>query len=213
MSGPPVILALDTTSEFGSVAVRRSGETIAETHLRSPEGFGHVIFAAIEDVLAQANTQLEEIDCFAAANGPGSFTGVRVGMSAVKGLAEALSKPVAAISNLRALSLFGSGPLRATVLDARRGEVYGAVYDAHARIVVPEIVSPWAAWIAGLPREVEFVGFEDGPCHWAGTPFSSAPRQLAAAVAHCAEMDGPAGWHDPAGLDANYVRRSDAEQF
>ena len=71
--------------------------------------------------------RLEEIDCFAAASGPGSFTGVRVGLAAVKGLAEALGKPAVGISNLRALSLFGKAALRAVVLDARRGEVYGAV--------------------------------------------------------------------------------------
>jgi tRNA threonylcarbamoyladenosine biosynthesis protein TsaB len=193
------ILALDTTSEFGSVAVRRAGETIAEIHLHSPEGFGHVIFSAIEDVLAQANTRLDDIDCFAAASGPGSFTGVRVGLSAIKGLAEALGKPAVAISNLRALSLFGHAALRAVVLDARRGEVYGAVYDAQTRIVLPETVSTRAAWLATIPLDSEVVSFEDGP------------RHLASAVARCAEIDGPAGWRDPVELDANYVRRSDAE--
>jgi tRNA threonylcarbamoyladenosine biosynthesis protein TsaB len=193
------ILALDTTSEFGSVALRRSGETVAEIHLHSPEGFGHVIFAAIEDALAQANVRLEEIDCFAAASGPGSFTGVRVGLAAVKGLAEALGKPAAGVSNLRALSLFGHAALRAVVLDARRGDVYGAVYDAQTHIVVPETVSTRAAWLATIPPDSEVVSFEDGP------------RYLASAVAYCAEIDGPAGWHDPVELDANYVRRSDAE--
>ena len=183
------------------MAVRRAGETVAEIHLHSPEGFGHVIFNAIEDALAVANTRLEEIDCFAAASGPGSFTGVRVGLSAVKGLAEALGKPAAAISNLRALSLFGHASLRAVVLDARRGEVYGAVYDAQTHMVVPETVSTRAVWLATLAPGSEVVSFEDGPCH------------LASAVARCAEIDGPASWHDPAELDANYVRRSDAELF
>jgi tRNA threonylcarbamoyladenosine biosynthesis protein TsaB len=193
------ILALDTTSEFGSVAVRRAGETVAEIYLHSPEGFGHVIFGAIQEALVRANISLADIDCFAAASGPGSFTGVRVGLAAVKGLAEALGKPAAGISNLRALSLFGHAALRAVVLDARRGDVYGAVYDARARLVVPEGVSPREVWLATVPPSGEFVSFEDGP------------RPLAAAVAHCAEMDGPAGWHDPVELEANYVRRSDAE--
>jgi len=160
------------------VAVRRAGETVAEIHLHSPEGFGHVIFNAIEDALAVANTRLEEIDCFAAASGPGSFTGVRVGLSAVKGLAEALGKPAAAISNLRALSLFGHASLRAVVLDARRGEVYGAVYDAQTHMVVPETVSTRAVWLATLAPGSEVVSFEDGPCHLASA-VARAPKSMA----------------------------------
>jgi tRNA threonylcarbamoyladenosine biosynthesis protein TsaB len=207
------ILAVDTTSEFASLALQRSDETLAEMQLHSPDGFAHLIFQAIRDILAQANLRLEQIDCFAAASGPGSFTGVRVGLAAVKGLAEALGKPAVGISNLRALSLFGTAALRAVVLDARRGEVYGAVYDAATRLVGAEIVSPWAAWLATVPPGAELIGFAGGPCNTAGITFTEAPRFLAAAVARCAERDGPANWQDPVALDANYVRRSDAELF
>ncbi|HEY3936379.1 MAG TPA: tRNA (adenosine(37)-N6)-threonylcarbamoyltransferase complex dimerization subunit type 1 TsaB [Bryobacteraceae bacterium] len=196
------ILALDTTSELGSLAVRKDGATISEVTLRAPEGFAHLIFPAIEELLRETGTNLKEIDCFAAANGPGSFTGIRVGLSAIKGLAEALSKPAIGISNLRALSWFGSLPLRAPLIDARRGEVYTAVYDANLRIIVPEVVLPLAAWLEKFEKpEYERVSQE------------GALRPLAAAVAYCAETDGPAGWQDPAALDANYVRRSDAELF
>ena len=213
MSEPPVILALDTTSEFGSVAVRRGHETAAEIPLHSPDGFAHVVFGAIEDALAQAKTRLDEIDCFASASGPGSFTGVRVSLAAIKGLAEAMGKPATGISNLRVLSLFGQKPLRAVALDARRGQVYGAVYDESGRVVVEEAVAVWAAWLETVPGEAEFVGFEDGPCAAAGIAFTRAPWSLASALAEWAERDGPAGWSDPAVLDANYVRRSDAELF
>jgi tRNA threonylcarbamoyladenosine biosynthesis protein TsaB len=213
MSESPVILALDTTTEFGSVAVRRDRQTVAEIQVHSTDGFGHLIFGEIEKVLLQANTRLDEIDCFASASGPGSFTGARVCLAAIKGLAEAMGKPAIAISNLRALSIFGHGPLRAVALDARRGQVYGAVYDSQGRLVVPETVSLWAAWLETVPPHTEFVGFEDGPCALAGIAFTTAPRSLAPALARCAEMDGPAGWRDPAVLDANYVRRSDAELF
>jgi tRNA threonylcarbamoyladenosine biosynthesis protein TsaB len=197
-----IILALDTTSEFGSLAVRRDGETISELALHSPEGFAHLIFPAIDEVLCKSGIGLADIDCFAAANGPGSFTGVRVGLSAIKGLAAALGKPAVGVSNLRALASFGNSPLRATMIDARRGEVYAAVYDSALRIVVPEVVMPLAAWLETFSKaEYERVSQEGGP------------RKLAAAVAYCAEADGPSGWQDPAALDANYVRRSDAELF
>lgn len=208
-----VILGLDTTSEWGSLALRRGHETALETQLHAPEGFGQVIFQAIEKILEQTNTRLDEIDCFAAARGPGSFTGVRVGLAAIKGLAEAMGRRAAGISNLRALSLFGREALRAVVLDARRGEVYGAVYDENARVVVPETVGPWEAWRETIPAEAEFIGLADGPLEKAGVSFTAADRWLAAAVGRCAEMDGDAGWLDPVALDANYVRRSDAELF
>jgi tRNA threonylcarbamoyladenosine biosynthesis protein TsaB len=161
-----------------------------------------LIFPAIEQLLHKTGTNLKEIDCFAAANGPGSFTGIRVGLSTVKGLAEALSKPAIGISNLRALSWFGSLPLRAPLIDARRGEVYAALYDENLRIVAPEVVLPLAAWLEKFEKpEYERISQE------------GAPRPLAAAVAYCAEADAPLGWQDPAALDANYVRRSDAELF
>jgi tRNA threonylcarbamoyladenosine biosynthesis protein TsaB len=213
MDESAVILAVDTTSEFGSVALRRGHATAAEVHMHSTDGFGHVLIQAIEEVLAKANTRLAEIDCFAGASGPGSFTGVRVSLASIKGLAEGLHKPAAAISNLRALSLFGGAALRAVALDARRGQVYGAVYDAGARMVVAETLALWDDWVNTVPAGAEFIGLADGPCEKAGIAFTRVRQGLAAAVAECAEVDGPSGWGDPVGIDANYVRRSDAEMF
>jgi tRNA threonylcarbamoyladenosine biosynthesis protein TsaB len=195
-----VILAVDTTSEFGSLALRRGEKTLVERQIRAPDGFAQTIFQAIEELLAKAQMPLEEIACFASADGPGSFTGVRVALSVVKGLAEAMGKPVAGISNLRALSRFGRMPLRAVMLDARRGDVYGAVYGADGKPVTPEIVGKYEDWWPTVPDGVELITFKDA-------------RPLAAAVAECAAMDGPDGWIDPVGLDANYVRRADAQLF
>lgn len=197
------ILALDTTSELGGVAIRRNGRNIAEVSVSAPDGFAHVLFPAIERALAEAHSRLEDIDCFAAASGPGSFTGVRVGLSAVKGLAAAMRKPAVAVSNLKALATLGTARLRATVLDARRNQAYVAVYDAELLAVVPEAVVDLSEWLRSLPEtDYEFIGVD-------GSTFQ-ATRNLAAAVAQVAES---AEWSDPALLDANYVRRSDAELF
>ncbi|MFL6464982.1 MAG: tRNA (adenosine(37)-N6)-threonylcarbamoyltransferase complex dimerization subunit type 1 TsaB, partial [Bryobacteraceae bacterium] len=124
------ILALDLTSEYGSLAIRRNRRTLLEQSIHSPDGFAHLVFSAIDEILSRAGINLAEIHCFASASGPGAFTGVRVGLSAVKGLAEALGKRAIGVSNLRALASFGSSPLRAVVLDARRGDVFTSVYDA-----------------------------------------------------------------------------------
>jgi hypothetical protein len=74
-------------------------------------------------------------------------------------------------------------------------------------------VANWEEWRKTVPAGAEFVGLENGPLKTAGVAFTAARQWLAAAVAECAEMDGPAGWSDPVGLDANYVRRSDAELY
>lgn len=209
------ILALDTTSEFGGLAIRSNGQTLAEIAIHSPEGFAHLIFPAIQDLLSTSGVRLEEIDCFAAASGPGSFTGVRIGLAAVKGLAEAAGRPAAAISNLQALGSFGNLPLRAVFLDARRSEIYGAVYDSNLQPILPEAVLKLPAWLALLDAgQYEFISplprkVLDGT-RFAEMPFQEPPRNLAAAVAFCA---GQLPWIDPAALDANYVRRSDAELF
>jgi tRNA threonylcarbamoyladenosine biosynthesis protein TsaB len=197
------ILGLDTTSEWGGVAIRADGRTVVEITRHAPDGFAHVVFFIIQEALEKAGIPLTSIDCFAAASGPGSFTGVRVGLSAVKGLAEALGKPAVGVSNLKALALSGTAPLRAVVLDARRNQAYVAVYDAALNMVVPEEVVNLAAWLAGLgPAEYEFIGLKEGEL--------VSPCSLAAAVAEVAERSE---WLDPAALDANYVRRSDAELF
>jgi tRNA threonylcarbamoyladenosine biosynthesis protein TsaB len=217
-----LVLAVDTTHEFGSLALAEGSLLLEELPLESPEGFGHVLHGRIASLLERHGRRAADVDCFAAASGPGSFTGVRVGLACVKGLAEAAGKPVAGIGNLMAMASFGSAPLRAAVLDARRGETYGAVYDAAGRPVVEERVGDFALWLRALPEgEVEFLAWDFTPLRAAfeGTRFANAmmtvvPRPLAAAVARLAVIrlrEGRA--MDPAALDADYVRRSDAELF
>jgi len=216
----PLILAVDTTHEFGSLALLRGDATLEEVLLHSPSGFGHVLYEHLERLFERNQAETGQVDCFAAASGPGSFTGVRIGLACVKGLAESLGRPVAAVSNLQAMAAFGSAPLRAPVLDARRGQVYGAVYDASGTPVLAETVMPFPDWLATLPDAgVEFVATDFAPFRHAlaGTRFehgrvTEVPRALAAAVGRIAARRFAAGdVADPAAIDANYVRRSDAE--
>ncbi len=206
-----LILAVDTTHEFGSLALLRGEELLEEVLLHNPEGFGSILFGRIADLLARHDTRVTEVDCFAAASGPGSFTGVRVGLACIKGLAEATARPAVAVSNLAAMATFGSAPLRAVVLDARRGEVYGAVYNAAGSLLVPETVIPFPAWLATLPKgEIEFIAVDPGVFPFPDAQITIAPRALAAAMARIART---AERLRPEAIDANYVRRSDAELF
>jgi tRNA threonylcarbamoyladenosine biosynthesis protein TsaB len=216
------ILALDTASEFGSLALVSGAEVEAGMALHAPEGFGPILFGQVKALLDRAGCRLDEIACFAAAAGPGSFTGVRVGMAAVKGLAEACGKPALAVSNLEAIAWHGTAPLRAPVLDARRDQVYAALYNARLELAAPEVVTGFAAWLAALPAdEAEFLSTDFSPfqavlakSRFAGSRVTTAPRALAPAVGRIAALRLERGQvADPATLDANYVRRSDAELF
>ncbi|HVX66585.1 MAG TPA: tRNA (adenosine(37)-N6)-threonylcarbamoyltransferase complex dimerization subunit type 1 TsaB [Bryobacteraceae bacterium] len=216
------ILAIDTTAEFGSIALLEGEDLIAEVPIRAPDGFGQVLYDFVGRALHGAGWELDTVGCFAAAAGPGSFTGVRVGLAAAKGLAEATGRPAVAVSNLQAVAWFGTAPLRAAVLDARRGQVYGAVYDAQLSPVKEETVAAFPKWLETLPDgELEFLSTSFEPFRAAlhGTRFATAPardvpRALAGAIGRIAAARFAAGLaEDPAALDANYVRRSDAELF
>ncbi len=216
----PRILSIDTTTEFGSLALVCGDEVVEEMLLHSKDGFAHLLFPHAERLLGKHGWTLDDLDCLAGASGPGSFTGVRVCLAAVKGLAQALGRPVAAVSNLQALAWFGKAPLRAAVLDARRGEIYGAVYSGVLEIVCDEVVAKFPSWLETLPvGELEFVATDFTPFRQAlaGTRFESvpvraAPRALAGAIGRIAATRFERGLlSDPADVDANYVRRSDAE--
>ena len=210
-----MILSIDTTSEFGSIALTERDSIVEEVLLHSEDGFGHILFPQIEKLLGRHDVTVSQMDCFAAASGPGSFTGVRIGLAAVKGLAETCGKRVVAVSNLRAIAFFGQARLRAAVLDARRGEVYGAVYNDRLELVVPETVSKFQTWLETLPAgEMEFVSTDFSPFRSfvdPAIPVCTAPRALAGAIGRIAWAEFEAGKAlDPAEVDANYVRRSDA---
>jgi len=213
-----VILSLDTTSEFGSIALTGREGLIEEAAVHAPEGFGHILYGHLERLLARHGVDICGIECYAAASGPGSFTGVRVGLAAVKGLAASWGRPVVAVSNLQALAWFGTAGWRAPLIDARRGEIYGAVYDSDLELAGQEVVMPFQDWLRALPAsDVEIISTDIAPFRAFSDPripVIEAPRALAAAVGRIAwaryEKGEAAG---AAEADANYVRRSDAELF
>jgi tRNA threonylcarbamoyladenosine biosynthesis protein TsaB len=217
-----LLLALDTTSRHGSLALARDGSVIETVAIEAPEGFGQILFQRIEELLRRHGVALAHIDCYAAASGPGSFTGIRIGLTAIKAFAEVHGKPVVAVSNLLALASLAEGRYRAPVIDARRGEVFAAVYDEQLRTVVAEAAVSWALFLRSVAdQQVTFIGqhaeiFEPGGAaeQQAGPQwrYTTAGEPLAAAVARLASAryaDGKA--QPPEAVDANYVRRSDAE--
>lgn len=193
-----MILAIDTTHETGSIALVDNGVVLKEVTLGGEDGFGHLLFEALRGL----EVPLDQVDGFAAACGPGTFTGVRIGLTAVKGLAEAMGKPVYGVSNLEALLRYGSGTRIVPLYDARRGDVYARLPNGE------EVVTPLAQVQGLVGNQVEWVSFE--PLE--GLEVTLAPKAIAGMVGLIAEERWLAGDRpDPASLDANYVRRTDAE--
>ncbi|MEE9614882.1 MAG: tRNA (adenosine(37)-N6)-threonylcarbamoyltransferase complex dimerization subunit type 1 TsaB [Thermodesulfobacteriota bacterium] len=133
------VLALDTSSTSGSMAVVRDGIVEAETNIEHVGTHGVWLMGALDALMKDAGLSLRDIDLFALSVGPGSFTGLRIGVSTVKGLAWALGKgkkgkkggkEVAGVSTLDALSMNApsDGSLVCPLLDARKGEIYAALY-------------------------------------------------------------------------------------
>src|SRR6185436_2505694 len=157
------VLAVDTSSERGSVCITEQGDVLGEIRLASSVQYSERLFRSIEFLFQHLSFQLSDIDVFAAARGPGSFTGLRVGLAAMEAFVSAHNKPGAGISTLEALA-WKTGtynvPIAAT-MDARRGDVYGGLFrripgDGGPDTLVedrPPVVLKPAQWLASLPRE------------------------------------------------------------
>jgi tRNA threonylcarbamoyladenosine biosynthesis protein TsaB len=209
------VLAVDTSSERGSVCIADGGEILGEIRLSSSVQHSERLFSCIEFLLKQAPFRLADIDLFVASRGPGSFTGLRVGLAAMEGFAAAHQKPSAGISSLAAVAWKTgiSDELIAPTIDARRGEVYGALYRRVGDQLVEEragIVMPPADWFASLPGEGGYVCGDGAEKHreFLKTPAWKVHRMdlyLAGTIAELAETSnrGP--------LEPLYVRKTDAE--
>ncbi|MDY6848372.1 MAG: tRNA (adenosine(37)-N6)-threonylcarbamoyltransferase complex dimerization subunit type 1 TsaB [Geoalkalibacter sp.] len=157
------ILAIDTVTSAGSAAVCRGTKLLSESYFNTGARHAERIMAAIDRALIDADVALEEIDLFAVTRGPGSFTGVRVGMAAAKGLALALNKPLVGISSLQALAMNAAGCTDqvCAMLDARKKEVYAGLYhvrQGHFCACCPEQVASPAAVVEQISEPTLFVG-------------------------------------------------------
>jgi tRNA threonylcarbamoyladenosine biosynthesis protein TsaB len=130
-----LILAVDTTTERESVAVVESGVVRGELRLRAADLHSRRLLPAVACLLEAVGVAPPEIAGYAVTCGPGSFTGLRVGISTVQGLALASGKPSLGLSALDVLAvrIQGMAPILAVMTDAHRGEVFGGLYDTSAQ--------------------------------------------------------------------------------
>jgi tRNA threonylcarbamoyladenosine biosynthesis protein TsaB len=148
-----LILALDTTTRAGSCALARDGVVLREDAIDPSRQVAVQLPDALDALLALADAELREVDAFAVVTGPGSFTGLRIGIATMQGLAFAEEKPLIGISALTALSAIAGpaflGSRIATWIDAWRGDVYAALYEDGRAAGEPMVANP-----ADLLREL-----------------------------------------------------------
>jgi tRNA threonylcarbamoyladenosine biosynthesis protein TsaB len=222
------ILAVDTTTGSGSAAVIEDGRVRAEIGVDSFGTHSTRLPAAIDALLGALLWTVRDMDGFAVAPGPGSFTGIRIGLSTIQAFAFASGKPIAPVSSLRAMAwkLRGDGvPLVCPLHDAKRGEVYAALFSfekGRMKTIVPEGAYPPERFPALLPKGRKILFFGDGfrviePLLSKGwrdralrssrTPFIAAEVGLLGA-----EFIAAGKGIAPDALEPLYLRRSQAEE-
>ena len=153
------LLALDTTSAVATAAVFIDGVCLLEREADSTKKHAETALPLIDSLLEETKISIREIDCFAVDIGPGSFTGVRIGVSLVNALAFATGKKIIPMDALRTLAqpaIEGQKPVCA-LIDARNGNAYAALYQDGCEVVAPCAVET-SAFVSGLPEDTILVG-------------------------------------------------------
>jgi tRNA threonylcarbamoyladenosine biosynthesis protein TsaB len=229
-----ITLGIDTCEARGSVAVRKGDALVSVQKHESAEDYSSWLLPAVERGLRSAVATLREVGLLAVASGPGSFTGLRVGLTTVKAWSELFGIKVVGVSRLEVMArqvADASGFVAAT-FDAQRGQVFGGLYKWEGNrglilieeemVASPEGFMGWVKqhaagepiqWITLDPRLFEAVpAWKERAARGEGMILSA--DGLAAGVAELGEERAREGkFTDPLLLDANYVRRSDAEIF
>ncbi len=202
-----LILGVDTSGKHGSIALVECAADVSRTLELVPLDGG-----AFSHSLTK-----QRIDAFAVVSGPGSFTGLRVGLAVIKALAEILQKPIAAVSLLEAVAqAAGTDGRVVAALDAGRGEIYAGIYDvANGRatrvserlITTTELLAEAAGQQVATPDQ-KIAGAVKAP----GVTVHAPPLPQADAIARLGFAKIQAGETvTPEALDATYIRRTDAE--
>ena len=228
-----IVLSIDTCDSRGSVALLREDSALALIRHETTDEYSSWLLPAVNEALKKAGLSMKEVSGYAVAAGPGSFTGVRVGLTTVKAWAEVYGKPVSAVSRLEgfAAQANDSSDHVAAFVDAQRGQVFGAVYRKNGgdlvgvgeeMVIAPGKFVETAAELAGGGRIAwasPDKGLVVGEAAWKdrerrGERIECVSPILAGIVGRIGLRRLEAGrTTDSLALDANYVRRSDAEIF
>jgi tRNA threonylcarbamoyladenosine biosynthesis protein TsaB len=220
-----LVLGIDTATAIGSVGLIEGDKVIAEYVLNVVETHSARLMPALDEMMRRASVDVRDLNAIAVTRGPGSFTGVRVGVATAKGLAFALKKPIVGVISLDVLA-FGlrfAERLICPMLDARRGEVYAAIYRGGDRLrrvsdylccpvekVLEQIDEPTLFSGSGTRRYRDVIEGRLGERALFVEPIFDVPRGSAVAMLGLERLRR--GEEDePFGFVPFYIRRSEAE--
>jgi tRNA threonylcarbamoyladenosine biosynthesis protein TsaB len=235
-----LVLAIDTTSEHGGVVLYRDLDFLAGVHNAGSSGFSVSLFQMVDKALADGGTKLSgrpiplrDVGLFAAANGPGSFTGIRTGLAAVQGWATALGKPVVGVSVLAAMAQEAQPQTgwAAAIMDARRNEFYLGLFrrdaaaggnflcpDGEGMVLTRDEVGKFVEKQLSAGHAVTCIGRDHDDAAQAlrtdlpESGWRTVPGFLVGTIAQMGlEAERRGKLQSPAQLDALYIRRPDAE--
>jgi tRNA threonylcarbamoyladenosine biosynthesis protein TsaB len=228
-----ILLALDTCDSRGSLAILRDEETLTVIAHEGTADYSSWVLPTAKEALDASRLGLRDVEVCAVASGPGSFTGVRIGLTTAKAWSEALGMRIASVSRLEAIALQAAENAEyiAAFADAHRDQVFGGLYQRHGdghRLVETEVVMApaefveWVAersanqpvsWISADPDKVS--ALEAWQAH------AKVAQKVEVSTSVLAPLIGKIGLQraregrliDALSLDADYVRRPDAETF
>ncbi|MBI5205151.1 MAG: tRNA (adenosine(37)-N6)-threonylcarbamoyltransferase complex dimerization subunit type 1 TsaB [Nitrospirae bacterium] len=225
------ILAIDTSTMLGGIAVMDELNLIAETRLNVKSTHSERLMTEIEHCLKQSSLKISDIDVFAVAIGPGSFTGLRIGVSTVKGLSYATGKPIVSVPTLDALALnfpYSRYPV-CTMLDARKKEVYAALFgwdnDNFKKLINETSVNPeeFIRYALHAARYDKFIFAGEGAVIYKDKIIEvmgekavfASPEKTVPSPANVASLGMKKAlrgeFSEPVSLAPVYIRRSEAE--
>jgi len=217
-------LAIDTATNSGGVALSRNSEVIGVVMCKTPMRYSDKLITYTDFILTQLEVGMEEIDCFVVATGPGSFTGLRIGIATAKGYCMSYGKPAIGISTLEALAwrFRWVAPRIGPMIDARRQQIYAALYERDGKeqaVVQQGCVKAPGEWLKSLPTEpCVFVG--DAAQMYSQTIAALQPKGRVLATDNCVLNElcelgylryARGNSQSGADLKADYIRPSDAE--
>jgi tRNA threonylcarbamoyladenosine biosynthesis protein TsaB len=225
-----LILALDTATLVSSVALATADRLVAELTLQTKKTHSELLMTHIAQIIEMSGTTKEDLTAIAVSIGPGSFTGLRIGLSTAKALAYALQIPVIGVPTLAALAYACPfpGAMLAPMMDAQKGNIYEALFswqDGDLREIRPARIvalAPALAELAGMERPVVALGegavmYSEQIAKQAGSLVTAPPHIVmprAGSVAMLGQkllQDGVQ--HNVMSLEPLYIRRAEAEEL
>ena len=217
-----LILALDSSASPASAALLEDGRILSEFYMNTKQTHSQTLMPMVESVLRLAERTLSDVDRIAVSAGPGSFTGVRIGVSCVKGMAMARNIPCAGVSTLRAMAENARGMegIVCAVMDARCGQVYNAIFRSEGGIITRQCadravrLEELAQELSGMSGRIILAGDGAELAHKStGEKYELAPYilryQRGSGVCYAAQGKELI---DPAALMPSYLRLPQAER-